>query len=333
MTQFLKKLFLYILLILVVLEIIVRVFHLYSDVPLFYIDEFGVEKRVPRNYGYAVYGNRNQSFSEYGINNAGFNSHRDFLPTENKFEVAIIGDSFIEGFHQDYTNSIGRKIEEQIPGIEVYEYGYAGYDLANQLYLINAYKNDFALIDEIIIYLKYDNDLRSNSYAPNSEKIRVLNSKFNKYWLKDNIKLLDYITKIGVYMPLKKLVTDNAFAENGKGYKTNEIGLSKEQKRLRDLQYLDNFKSLVSLYGFDKGKTTLLLDSKKTSELFLKYCKENKIRFIDYSQSFAKSKKSTTLIYDHHWNDHGRDLIAQAITIYLSENHSNLNLILSDNEH
>ncbi len=48
MTAFLKKLFLYVLLILLVLEIIVRVFHLYTDNVPQYIDEFGVEKRVPR---------------------------------------------------------------------------------------------------------------------------------------------------------------------------------------------------------------------------------------------------------------------------------------------
>ncbi|MGB5171247.1 MAG: hypothetical protein WBN69_07435, partial [Eudoraea sp.] len=85
MTAFLKKIFLYILLIFLVLEIIVRAFHLYTDNAPQYIDEFGVEKRVPRSSGYAVQGNRNQNFSEYGINNAGFNSYRDFLPSKDKF--------------------------------------------------------------------------------------------------------------------------------------------------------------------------------------------------------------------------------------------------------
>ena len=315
MTAFLKKLFLYVLLILFVLEIIVRVFHLYTDNAPQYIDEFGVEKRVPRSEGYAVQGNRNQNFSEYGINNAGFNSHRDFLPSGDKFEVAIIGDSYIEGFHQDYQNSIGKKIEKRIPGIEVYEYGYEGYDLANQLHLINAYKKDFALIDEIIVYIKFQNDLERGSYSPNYEKITYRNSAIFK--IKNSIKLLTYGSNIGVLDPVKNLVTGKAFQNKESGYKTNEIKLTKEQKRLQDLRYLSNFKSLVSLYGFDKEKTTLLLDSRETSKLFLDYCAENKIKYIDFSNYLARSKKATTLIYDFHWNDHGRDLIAQAIIDYL----------------
>ena len=32
-----------------------------------------------------------------------------FCPLKNKFEVAIIGDSYIEGFHQDYTKLYRKK--------------------------------------------------------------------------------------------------------------------------------------------------------------------------------------------------------------------------------
>jgi hypothetical protein len=41
---------------------------------------------------------------------AGFNSHREFFtPSEDKFEIALIGDSCIEGFHQDFYDSTGKK--------------------------------------------------------------------------------------------------------------------------------------------------------------------------------------------------------------------------------
>mgnify|MGYP003478122153 FL=1 len=138
MKKFILKTFIYIFLILVALEITVRVFHLYTEDPPRYIDKYGVEKRVPGSKGYAVTGNRNQDVAEYHINNAGFNSYRDYLPSDGKFEIALIGDSFIEGFHQNYYQSIGKKIENKLKGIEVYEYGYAGYDLANQLQLIQS---------------------------------------------------------------------------------------------------------------------------------------------------------------------------------------------------
>jgi hypothetical protein len=319
MKSFIFKLLLYALLIFSILEITVRILHLYTEDPPRFIDEYGVEKRVPNKKGLAVYGNRNQQVSAFAINSDGFNSHREFLPADDKFEVAITGDSFIEGFHQDYSNSLGNKIEERIPWIEVYQYGYAGYDLANQMHLIHSYADDFKKIDAIVIYLNYENDLTRGIYQPNYERIKTSNSTL--FRIRDQIKLLAYGSKIGVLEPLKKLVTGKAFQDKGKGYKTNVIMTSGANDTInRDLLYLANFKSLVKEYGFDKEKTVLLLDKRKTSPVFLSYCEANAISYLDYSTAFKSSDKPTTLIYDWHWNDHGRELIAKLIGEYLLKN-------------
>ena len=323
MKKFILKTFLYIFLILVTLEITVRVFHLYTEDPPRYIDEYGVEKRVPGSKGYAVTGNRNQDVAEFHINNAGFNSYRDYHPTDDKFEIALIGDSFIEGFHQNYYQSIGQKIENKLKGVEVYEYGYSGYDLANQLQLIQAYQEDFKLIDEIILYMNYKNDLERGEYEPDKARIAMLSSPL--FEIRDHIKLLAYGSKIGILEPLKHLITGNAFEVNSRGYKTNEIEIETPDEILkRDLRYLDNFKNLVRLYGYDKTKTTLLLDSTKTSKSFLDYCDANDFKYIDFSTTFNKSTKATTLIYDWHWNNHGRDLIAQVISDYIKNKDKDL---------
>lgn len=308
---------LYLALILVLVEVMVRIFHLYTEDPPRFIDEFGVEKRVPSNTGYAVTGNRNQNFSKFNINNAGFNSHREFEPSQDKVEIAIVGDSFIEGFHQDYFNSTGRKIEKKLHDVEVYEYGYAGYDLANQMHLVKAYEKDFKFIDEIIFYLNYESDLDRGIYKPNYDRIKMLKS--TPFKIRDNIKILAYGSKIGILEPIKRLVTGKSFLEPNDGYQTNEINTKIDnEKHIIDLQRLANFKSLVNLYGFDKTKTTFLLDSRKTSELFLDYCKSEGINYIDYAEAFKNSKKSTTLIYDWHWNNHGRELIAGVVADYLN---------------
>ncbi|MGB7395365.1 MAG: hypothetical protein WA913_13310, partial [Pricia sp.] len=222
MRKFLLKSVLYIFLILLLLEGIVRMLHLYTEDPPRFIDELGVEKRVPDNRGYSVTGNRNQNFSEFHINQAGFNSHREFEPTEKGYEVALIGDSFIEGFHQDYDSSTGKRIEEKVKGIAVYEYGYAGYDLANQMHLVHAYSEDFKHIDQIILYLNYNNDLGRGKYEPNHARIKMLSSTLFK--LRDNIKLLAYGSKIGIVEPLKKLAQGgDAFDNDEDGYETNEL--------------------------------------------------------------------------------------------------------------
>jgi len=313
MKKILIKTVVYIFLILVALELTVRALHLYTEDPPRFIDEYGVEKRMPGHNGYAVTGNRNQNFSEFHINNAGFNSYREFKPTKEKFEIALIGDSFIEGFHQDYDASTGRKIERDLKdSLEVYEYGYAGYDLANQLHLINAYDDQFKLIDEIIIYLNYESDLNRGVYKPNRQRIAMLRSTV--FRIRDNIKLLAYGSKIGIVDPLKNLVTGKAFQEeNPKGYETNQIVISEAKEK----EYLENFKSLIKLYGFDKCKTTILLDSRKTNDSFLEYCRQNDIKYLDFAPAFKNSKKPVTLIYDHHWNNHGREIIAKVISDYI----------------
>ena len=318
MKKFILKSLLYVFLILLALEGLVRVLHLYTEDPPRYIDEYGVEKRVPGSTGYSVTGNRNQNFSEFRINEDGFNSKNEFNPTEKGYEVALIGDSFIEGFHQDYYISTGEKIEERTNDISVYEYGYAGYDLANQMHLINAYKDQFSLIDKIVIYLNYESDLSRGEYSPNHDRIRMLNSTIFK--IRDNIKLLAYGSKIGILESFKRLAQGKAFNEPKRGYQENDVKLSKEEISTQDRNRLDNFKNLISLYGFDKNKTVILLDSRKTSENFLKYCKNEGIEVIDFAPAFKASTKSTTLIYDHHWNEHGRDLIADTVANYLKNN-------------
>ncbi|CAM3344602.1 hypothetical protein [Zobellia roscoffensis] len=319
MKKFILKTIIYILLILLLLEGIVRVFHLYTEDPPRFIDEYGVEKRVPNHDGYAVTGNRNQNFSKFHINKAGFNSFREFTPSANKFEMALIGDSFIEGFHQDFSNSIGKQIENQTDNIEVYEYGYAGYDLANQMHLVYAYEKDFQLINKIVLYLNYENDLGRGVYEPNKGRIKMLSSTVFK--IRDNIKLLAYGSKIGIVEPLKKLAQGGvAFNDTHNAYKTNELKDNEEEQLKIDEKRIANFQNLIKLYGFNKSKTSLLLDTRKTSERFLEFCRKNNIRYIDFSISFENSKKPTTLIYDHHWNSHGRALIAKELAYYLKEN-------------
>ncbi|XCF05124.1 hypothetical protein ABI125_10350 [Tamlana crocina] len=128
MKKFVLKIGLYIVLVLLALEGLVRVFHLYNDVPLhLFIDEYGIQKTVPGQVGFSVTGNRRMNFCEFRINKSGFNSYREFTPSADKIEIALIGDSFIEGVNQHYYDSTGKKIENNlIKNIGVCEYGRGG---------------------------------------------------------------------------------------------------------------------------------------------------------------------------------------------------------------
>lgn len=316
-----KKLFLnislYGFLIIIVLELLVRIFHLGKDTPTRYVDQYNVEKWVPNQNGFAVTGNRRQNFSEYNINQSGYNSYREFNPTYDKKEIALVGDSFIEGFHQNYYNSIGKKIENLMDTIEVYEYGYAGYDMADQLHLIHAYKDQFDKIDYVILGVKFSNDLIRGEYQVVQERL-ALESPLNKTLKKS--KLLVYAKSIGLLEPPKlflKKIKNTLFNFHSTDYQKNNNPV---EARDRDQFYLNNFKQLVSRYGFDKKRFILLLNSNETSDIFLNYLHQNDFKYIDFYNSFNADKRSKNLIYDRHWNNYGRKLIAEEIVSYISCN-------------
>jgi hypothetical protein len=314
-----KKLFiksgLYAVLILIALELWVRVFYLTKDYPVRYVDDYGVEKWVPNQDGYSVTGNRRQNFSKYHINDFGYNSYREYKPSRDKVEIALVGDSFIEGFHQNYYNSIGKKIESKLSGVEVYEYGYAGYDLADQLHLITQYKKQFDLIDHVVLGLKFENDLGRGEYNVVQERM-VLESP--TYKAMRQIKLLVYLQNIGAFDAPRELVRKLLSREREHNQKPTKAEEEKFQKEL-ELKCIKNFESLIGLYGFDKSKFVFLLDSEFTPKVFLSYLKKHGFKYIDFHEALIKSKTPTTLVYDMHWNNHGRKLIAELIANYFKK--------------
>ena len=317
MKLFFGKIVLYVILMFFVLEGATRLLHLNSEYPWFIINDHNIKTYAPNQTGYYTIGNRRMNFAQYHINKSGFNSYRDFNPTKDKEEVALLGDSFIEGLHQDYFNSIGEKVENALDnGTEVYEYGHSGYDLADVLYLMHAYEKKFELIDHIIIYLKFDNDLLRDTYAPDQYWVDSQYFLFSRIQRKS--KFISYLKDIGFFEPLRNLKTtilSYVFPNEGNYDQTESSALKTEEEKVN--QYLNNFKVLMETYPIDKDKTVFLLDSTKTASAFLDYCKSNGYKYLDFSKELNDSKRPTTLVFDRHWNNNGRNIIARVIENYL----------------
>src|SRR5690606_4453526 len=310
MIKLVKNLVVYSVLILIALEVLVRVFHLYNDMPERYVDSKNINKWIPGQTGYAVYGNRVQNMAEYHINESGYNSYREFKPTEEKFELALIGDSYIEGFHQHYYSSIGKRIEDEFPGIEVYEYGHSANDMADQLYLVYMNPEHFDKIDKIIFYIKFENDLNRGEYKHTSHQPRFMSLRKSK--------LLEYAINIGLMDPVRDLLGDlrrMGQAEDPKNESSQVDETAFETTRIK------NFDSLVARYGFDREKSAILLDSRITPKSFIEHLMALDIDIIDFASTFEESggSRRTTLIYDQHWNNFGRKLISELISQYINE--------------
>ncbi len=313
MKKFVFKFIIYVGLILIAFEILVRVFHLYGDVPPKVVDSYGVEHREPGSKGHYVTGNRRQNFSAFSINKAGFNSFREFEPTEEGYEVALIGDSFIEGFHQDYDKSLGKKVEDLLTDVQVFEYGYTGSTMAYQMHLVKAYKEKLIHVDKIILYMKFKNDFDAFEHEADYALVEKLKTPLFK--MRAACKLWVYGSRHGLVSPIKKVAGGIL-----KGYdfiRGKKQDTSKDRPPSTVKERIVNFEKLISNYGFDKEKTALLLDSSVTHAEFLAYCQNNDIEYIDFSKGLKNADKPTTLIYDMHWNDHGRNLIAEDIANYI----------------
>lgn len=298
-----------------------RLFHLYNDVPLLlFIDEYGIMKTEPGQKGFSVTGNRRQNFAEFSINDFGYNSYRAFKPSKDKLEIALVGDSYIEGFNQHYYDSTGKKIENNLNNtVEVYEYGRGGYDMADQFHTINSYKEQFDLIDFVFIYLKFENDLQRTEIKPDYDLVNLKHTF--KFKIKRQIKLLKYANAIGLFDGFKNLRYNLSFRK-----RTNRKD-KKIDKSALELQYLDNFKTLVKNYGFNKEKICFLLDERNTSPLFIDYCNQMGYKYLDFGASFEKANQPTDLIYDRHWNNLGRTIVASVIADFVKRNVSNDTLI------
>lgn len=307
MKRVILKGILYSVILLLSLELLVRVFHLHNERPERYLDEYGVEKWVPNQKGYSVTGNRKQNVGEYRINNFGFNSVYDnYTVSKDSIEVAIVGDSFIEGFHQDYTNSISRKVEKKLPSIKVLEFGYSGYHLAEEFNLIDSYKHLFKDIDRVVIYMRFKDDLITGEYTVSNRL--SLDTPINRLLKKS--KLIVYAKDIGALDPFKNVVESTVnFVKQVKPNIKVEVN--------NDSIYLANFKKLVNTYNYDKQKNVLLLDYSLCSSEFLSYLKQNNFKTINFDEAFKKSSVPKTLIYDQHWNNLGREIIADEIVDYI----------------
>lgn len=310
MIKLVKNLVVYSVLILIALEVLVRVFHLYNDMPERYVDSKNINKWIPGQTGYAVYGNRVQNMAEYHINESGYNSYREFKPTEEKFELALIGDSYIEGFHQNYYSSIGKRIEDEFPGIEVYEYGHSANDMADQLYLVYSNRELFDKIDKIIFYIKFENDLNRDEYRHIAHHPRFMMLRKSK--------LLEYAINIGVMDPVKELMGDIREMAKPKEPRTEKAPLN---DKVLEANRIKNFDALVERYGFDVDKSAILLDSRITPTAFIEHLRDLDIDVIDFASTFEESggARRTTLIYDKHWNGFGRKLISELISQYIQE--------------
>jgi hypothetical protein len=172
-------------------------------------------KNVDNNYllepgksGFNVKGGLKEINSYYFINKQGFNSIIDFTDLDNKnLNVALIGDSYVEGFHTDANYSIGRQLEDMLgPNVVVHEFGRSGANIVDYGLVYEKYvkykKYDF------IFVLATDNDLALEKASFMGKGNRVPKKDLTRK-IYDNVHLLRYLNiNHGLGVHLNKLINN-----------------------------------------------------------------------------------------------------------------------------
>ncbi|WP_299779269.1 hypothetical protein [uncultured Formosa sp.] len=292
-----KKFIIYIILAfslyIILLEVTTRVFDLSEQT----VPEANLNNNMllkPNTEGVWVKGGMREIASHYKINNQGFNSLKDYTVLDsNKINIAIIGDSFIEGFHTDVENSIGRLIEADTRDeIEVHEYGKSGgnivdFSLIFKQWIKNRYDYTFILISD------RDLDAYDAFFMEKGNKIPK-NSIIRKIY--NHLSSIRYINiNHGLHIKLKEIFSCYRCSKNNQNTNITQYVNSTA------LQEFD--KSCVFIYEKDKLSPDIIATSIKLP------CLE-----------IIHQNKPHTYGFDSHWNLNGRKNCAWVIEHYIKHN-------------
>jgi len=312
MHKLFKNSSLFIIFTLCVFEIYIRIFNLYDDIPKYDLLTNNILIYKPQQEGIKNFGNRKELVTKYSINKSGFNSIIEYEFIYNNSIIALIGDSHIEGFHQNVNNSIGRRVEKKSNYI-VYEYAISDWNLDDYYKIINYLSDNLNKIENLFIYLS-PSDLEyplNNNLSGKTETNKIKKQNSSLYNIYSSIKTISAFNQTGIFQKYKN--------------KIQSLQEVKPQELTNTNIHLKNFIELNKYYKINnyKKKLVYLVNSDlKFQKSFLEYLYKN-FNVIDLSKSFSNANEDVYFKFDKHWNEIGREQVAEEIFRYLKKSRLN----------
>jgi hypothetical protein len=298
MIKFIKNIVVFLLLMLIVGEIIIRTTHAVSDIPQRTIDEFGIQKYYPNQEGYWKGGNH-----KWTINKLGWPRE---LPSSFDNLIIIIGDSYIENFMNPNECHQSVFLKESMKNNNFLEAGRSGvsfieameiskqFDLfkpVNNLIYVN--DNDFY---ESVVEIKPIRDITQLSLNSNSIIFGEMKSPAIKKILY-NWKLLYYFYNRFPLNISKKTEIDPIDVNDN--VEVNEFQF--ENKVFELINY-------ISINYSIKNKT--LVFHPNSNKIIIEKCKKVGFNVIILDSS---EDQDWTFGYDSHWTCYGHERAAQQV--------------------
>jgi|GEM_PF-3173578 len=300
-----KKFILYLLgwlaLVILMLELTLRVFGLAAKtMPTQNVD--GNYLFEPGKSGYWVRGGLGEITNYYEINDQGYNSIIDYDRFESEnLNIALIGDSYIQGFQTDVRYSVGRQLENILGNnTVVHEYGKAGstvvdFALTYQQYIKN---KDY----DFVFILATDKDVKL-SRASNIGRGNRVPKKTITRQIYDHVHTLRYLNiNHGLGVSFNKLINNGPESIA----RIHDDSASKED---------------LSKEGYLNTINNAALDILPSSVIFLhEYDKLCPYFIENYDFQFVKikhEKQPKDHGFDGHWNKNGRYNCAVAMAKFI----------------
>lgn len=312
MAKFIQYIVLLFVVYLMSLELTTRVFQLSSHtLPEYNLN--GNRLTKPDSEGFWTSGGMREVRGHYKINAQGFNSTKDYsVLVEDKICIAIIGDSYIEGYHVDVEQSIGRIIEKEMNNnVLVHEYGKSAGNIVDFSLVFNNWvkgKYDYTFV------LLNDEDIKETTPVfmgrgediPQKSLIRKVYNELSFFrYLNINhklsLKVRDFFSFSASSQDNLPVSTKSKLEEPLEELK----GTTKPKIRFDNINYeaLQSFDSTTTIvYETGRLNTTSLLQRPELSLLQINHTYTP----IDFG-------------FDSHWNHNGRRNFALTLKTFIEE--------------
>jgi hypothetical protein len=290
---------------------------------------------VKLNEGFSI-----SNFNAFSYLGKGYPEMKD----QNTFRIALIGDSYVEGFQvfeRDHFRTILEDIlnKEKLFEIQVLNFGRSGLGLENIYALDSLHVRAF--YPDLVLYFVGNQDFYSSANDPLIPNVRIsknnsliINNNYNES-AKKEIMLTNPILQRSSYLSMlnnsRKILKSEAFATKlfGKlAFKANQVQLKDNEKVINEISDINN----LIVYAISNDKKIILVNRSdvKFDNNILDILKEYNISYLDLSIPLTKLESSgfephywkATNKYGH-WNQEAHKTIGEYLAMELSNMISN----------
>lgn len=305
MIKFLKNIILFLLFTVIIGEVVVRVTHAVTDIPERTIDNFGIQKYFPNQYGYYKGGEH-----QWVVNELGWPGE---LPDSYDNLINIIGDSYIENFMNPNECHQSVLLKENMKNYNFMEAARSGVSLIEAMEISK--QTDTLNPKHTLIYVNNNDFLESIVKVKSLSDITQVNLTENKIvygkMKASGAKKILYTWKLLFYFY-------NRFSLNSFSKKDIKKGIDTTHKKdiKRKIEYDDKVHQLLYYIksNYSISNKTLVFHP-NSDEFIIKICKNTGFNVISLDSS--NDIKDWTFGHDNHWTCYGHKKVADQVSANL----------------